>query len=167
MSDDGCSVYLIEDRDTGLVKVGISGDPESRVKQLQGQFAGHSGSDLRLVRAARTRSREEARVFEQRVHAAIACHARGGEWFEPEARSFAADMIQWLDWFYGVRDTEQGRVDAADAAIGGACEDAIASGVDHWQVAGLCFCYAFRAALRDWSDENPEPPEETDDRHHG
>jgi hypothetical protein len=75
---EGMYVYAIRNVTTGNIKLGISRDPEQRIKQLQ------TGNDCRLelvaFRKAENRFQDETRLH----HAHSTAHIRG-EWFTGEA----------------------------------------------------------------------------------
>ncbi len=64
-------VYFIRDRGTGLVKIGVSHNPDSRMKQLR------TSGDVELLGSFPGDVPEEAKLHRQ-----FAEHRRHGEWFE-------------------------------------------------------------------------------------
>jgi hypothetical protein len=73
-----CSVYVIEAKDAGLVKVGISENIKDRLLALQEA----SPTNLSLYLHIEARDRYHAREIEQRAHAALAASRHHGEWFK-------------------------------------------------------------------------------------
>ena len=71
-------VYAIREKDTGNIKLGISRDPESRLRQLQ---TGNS-SELELVAF---RKAENRFADERALHADAEAYRLRGEWFEGSA----------------------------------------------------------------------------------
>lgn len=71
----GSSVYFIQPVDGGLVKIGVSNSPESRLSNLQ------CGSpvELRIVKTIP----DVPRSLERKLHEKFAQHRRRGEWFDP------------------------------------------------------------------------------------
>jgi predicted GIY-YIG superfamily endonuclease len=69
-------VYLIQ-RGYGAIKIGVSDNPESRLKQLQ------TGAQerLRLIAKFPSNSRTEAFNLEKDLHDKLAHHRLKGEWF--------------------------------------------------------------------------------------
>ena len=83
-----CFLYLMAR--TGLVKIGMSGDPVRRARAL-GAAAGERVEILATVAFAST---DEARQAERQAHAAHAAHRRHGEWFAdvPEIHEYFARL---------------------------------------------------------------------------
>jgi hypothetical protein len=73
-------VYYIMEVDTGNVKIGVSKNPESRLKQLQ---TGNS-SRLELIK---TEQYQDAHAEEKRLHFANSDKHIQGEWFSPRVVS--------------------------------------------------------------------------------
>ena len=68
-------IYLIENTDTGNVKIGFSANPEKRLKELQSI----SGCSLRIIG---TKKGTQAR--EKELHRKFSQYRIRGEWFKPE-----------------------------------------------------------------------------------
>jgi hypothetical protein len=98
-------VYLIQGEKSKLTKIGISDNPEIRLKQLQR----YNTETLTLCSTLECNGKAEARQTEKELHEFFASHRVRGEWFkltpnqilskvsstprnEPESDSFA-------DWF--------------------------------------------------------------------
>lgn len=78
-NSDPAYVYLIENVETGAVKVGISARPLWRARQLRGQ---HS-SPMRLLAASMGLGDWKHRRLERGLHAVFADTRIRGEWFRP------------------------------------------------------------------------------------
>lgn len=93
--------YLIHSPEQGCFKVGISGDPEQRLQQLQ-----HANPDplymVGMVAEKDHRAGVEESTLEQHIHRRLAPYHRRGEWFEdtPASRALLAN------WFPGVNNGE-------------------------------------------------------------
>jgi len=90
---DSVRIYAIADEGRGLVKIGISKNPEYRCEQLNGAAAmlGYDGT-LRLVGSAPI----ELTCFERLVHLALGNVRRKGEWFvadDQDVRDFIDRVI--------------------------------------------------------------------------
>ncbi|GAA3995064.1 hypothetical protein GCM10022631_01440 [Deinococcus rubellus] len=72
-------VYVLEDKNTHLLKIGISIDPEFRAKQVSKDF-GCDAVVLGILEAA------DARRMEQFIHGMLADSRVVGEWFEVSER---------------------------------------------------------------------------------
>ena len=68
-------LYLIQDSTSKLIKIGISSNPEKRLKQLQTG----SGSQLKLLRTFVT---DNDRHWEKRLHKMLWQTRKKGEWFD-------------------------------------------------------------------------------------
>lgn len=68
-------VYVMEDRNSQLLKIGISIDPEFRVEQINKDF----GCDAFVAGVLRV---DDARKTERFLHGMLAAHRVVGEWFE-------------------------------------------------------------------------------------
>lgn len=73
-------VYAMMEEDTGKVKIGISKDPERRLKQLQ------TGNSSRLVLVA-THKAENGFADERALHHKNEAYRIHGEWFSNEAKN--------------------------------------------------------------------------------
>lgn len=71
-------VYFIQ-AGKGHIKIGVSKDPEARLRELQ---VGASGRELVLLATLPFRSREEAFEMEKYLHAELAKFRINGEWFK-------------------------------------------------------------------------------------
>ena len=69
------SVYLIRSKETGDYKIGISKNPQKRLKQLQ---TGNS-SELELVETYKSKY---ANKIEKTLHNLLSHYKKEGEWFE-------------------------------------------------------------------------------------
>lgn len=67
-------IYFVQPVNGGLVKIGRSATPHSRLAQLQA----HSPLELKIVGVARGSS-----LIENLLHRRFAAHRQHGEWFEP------------------------------------------------------------------------------------
>ena len=78
----GCSVYVMQDADS-RIKVGISVDPEKRLKTIQtGQ-----GRKVSLIREYPYPDERSAFAVESSLHRRLSRFRMMGEWFSPEALS--------------------------------------------------------------------------------
>lgn len=73
-------VYAIMEEDNGKVKIGISKDPERRLKQLQ------TGNSSRLILVA-THKAENGFADERALHQKNEAYLIHGEWFSSEAKN--------------------------------------------------------------------------------
>ena len=67
-------IYLIKNNTTGLIKIGISNDPQRRLKQLQ---TGNTGK-LEIIKTYITKNDKEQ---EKRIHKILWQNKKRGEWF--------------------------------------------------------------------------------------
>jgi predicted GIY-YIG superfamily endonuclease len=74
-SDNSCYVYLIKEIHTNNTKIGISVNPEARIKQL------NSSSHLEIIFKRKFSSRDEAFVAERKAHKVLKEHKIRNEWF--------------------------------------------------------------------------------------
>lgn len=72
------ALYVIGNKLTGAIKVGISNNPETRLGQLKSS----SGIDMELVCVEWFKNRPAALSEEARLHALWAEHRTHGEWFD-------------------------------------------------------------------------------------
>ena len=70
-------VYLIK-KSSGGIKIGVSKNPESRLKQLQTSC----GEKLSIVARLPFKSRKQAFEFEKILHIKFSKYRIGGEWFK-------------------------------------------------------------------------------------
>ncbi len=75
MSKDKKIIYVIEEVETGRIKIGRSKNPRSRLKQLQ---TGNSNT----LRLAMERERIHSSKFEGWLHREFFANRTGGEWFD-------------------------------------------------------------------------------------
>lgn len=68
-------VYLIQNLETSKYKIGVSKNPQKRIKQLQTG----SGEELKLISVYET---ENARKIESALHNKFLMYKTNGEWFE-------------------------------------------------------------------------------------
>lgn len=80
-------VYIIKNTETGRIKVGVGGDPEKRLKQLQ------TGNDCSLELVYTSFLCSNAFDLESAVHEKFQNHLVRGEWFDLPA----AEVIKFLD----------------------------------------------------------------------
>ena len=80
---EGMFVYAIREKETGNIKLGISRDPQQRVKQLQ---TGNS-SELELVAV---RPAVNGYASEKELHSDAGAYRIRGEWFSEEALALVA-----------------------------------------------------------------------------
>jgi hypothetical protein len=73
-------IYVIQRGDNGPIKIGLSENPERRLKQLQTG----NGEPLRLIAVI-----EGNRRLEQEIHSTLHNHQGIGEWFMPDDRELA------------------------------------------------------------------------------
>ena len=67
-------LYLIQDCSSELVKIGISNNPQKRLRQLQTG----TGNQLKLLQTYKT---ENDRHWEKRIHKMFWQNRKKGEWF--------------------------------------------------------------------------------------
>ena len=72
-------VYLLEDQNTQLIKIGISIDPEFRAKQIDIAF----GTDTKILGILEI---EDAARTEKFIHGMLSAHRVIGEWFEIDSK---------------------------------------------------------------------------------
>jgi hypothetical protein len=81
-------LYAIKDSHSGLIKLGYSSDPVSRLRELQ------TGSSSVLVLVHTELVSSDARILERELHRDINHLRVRGEWFRL-SESSARDLIQW------------------------------------------------------------------------
>lgn len=82
-------VYLIQGVSTGMLKIGVSNNPELRVKQMQ------TGSPDELVLVYTSLVCSNAFAIEAEVHEHFAEYRDKGEWFNSDLK--VSDVIQFLE----------------------------------------------------------------------
>ena len=73
----GCYVYMIQ-KGYGSIKIGVSKDPDARLRQLQ---TGNHG-DLFIIAKFPFKSEAEARTMENELHKKFRKFRLNGEWFK-------------------------------------------------------------------------------------
>jgi T5orf172 domain len=75
-----CHVYVIEAKDTGLIKIGISERLDKRMTDLKNTNA----ADIELYVSLQARNKRQAHEIELKAHAKLAEFRKQGEWFQVE-----------------------------------------------------------------------------------
>lgn len=75
---DKCCVYIFEQAGSDIIKIGISGQPDVRLRQV----VNTSGFNCSLIQAFRYPSRDEAYEVEQSLHKKYRKYRKKGEWFD-------------------------------------------------------------------------------------
>jgi len=91
-SEGGCYLYVIKSGDSAY-KVGISGDPITRLKQLQ--TGNHNRLSLMLQQPFKTKA--EAQRMEAKIHAKIRAYNSAGEWFKISSGILGAIVFECLE----------------------------------------------------------------------
>ena len=98
MSLDKKFIYVIEEVETGKVKIGRSKDPEARLNQLK---TGNSNT----LRIAMQKERAYSKKFEGWLHTQFSQHRINGEWFEGITPSeISSRLMGCLLWDWDVDD---------------------------------------------------------------
>ncbi len=84
---ENVSIYVIAASENGPTKIGYSGNPEARLRQLQ---TGHSGR-LRLWHVESVDKRM-ARQIEKKIHTQILHMRTSGEWFSISTSDAIAEI---------------------------------------------------------------------------
>lgn len=93
------TVYFIQPRSGGLIKIGVTSDIDRRLKELQtGQAA-----ELRVVHKIVFDKRAIAERVEQLLHSRYAQYRSNGEWFDVSLAMIKAD-IEWAREIVGILD---------------------------------------------------------------
>lgn len=103
-------VYAMRDRNTQLVKIGISVDPNIRVLNVARQFCAE-------VELLGTLEVEDAKKVEQFMHSALSAHRVMGEWFQPDAKTLSYVLAFFVKPPESITPSKDGRVQAIAKTI--------------------------------------------------
>ena len=89
------ALYIMEN-ETGLVKIGISHNPERRRRQVSNA----SGLSVRLIHVWSAQELKNAgylaRDMEKRLHGRYGDYRRSGEWFDPVVLELGNGYTSWI-----------------------------------------------------------------------
>lgn len=118
-------VYIIHHRETSMIKIGLSDDPMSRLKEIQTG----NGNALTLRYVLACPSRESASSIERLLHKRYGRYRATGEWFKVPCETVISD-IEWclsmVDHLVGepIDDNPVARIDDSDGQVfTAACPD--------------------------------------------